>query len=363
MRVVSALIKTAAVLAVGGAGLALGLVALRSPSVDLARGDYEGIVVWTNVRDAPVKLRITLQEDGRLDLYVVSSFPEVPSIEDGRWTVTRPEQQATMDGPPVSAIADVVYLQFTCSSQLDPSTVRLGFTPKATVTFTGGGRSCTKPTQSQTAKVELQADGPPQINAAGEESRTFLSGDNLASFSAEPVGRWTDATIDQRVARTPPLQYGQFIDGYAPPPGAAVPGPFSTLEASLEGRTSDLVDKTMPDEGVGNALTQSVTWSRSWASTDPKGADPATRTRLDATMVRWTTSSGTAWVQGLLLAAGVLLGVATSLAIEFILPSRTAAKADRSLDQASGILGDANGVMREARSVLRKARRTPKPPG
>jgi len=280
-----------AVAGVGAVGVWMGLAATSVPTVDLGRTVSDTVTVSTGTQSARLETEWRLHRDGTVSV----------RVDLGSYAVLEPDPQ------PLAEAADVA-VQLACDARIRVDDLPVG----VELVEDGEEAECEDPTGEgvgarQVFLFDLSIDAP------------------SATLTGHPVREWSSSLAGQRTARSPRmiLVTGALVDT-AIPGGVTTPAARSTLTSVIEAGPNDLIDVTVTPAGAVTESTSvtvqgedekewvdSVSWQLEF---EHLGAQDW----LDEGLARWTDPAGQTGMQLLLLVSGALVGVAASVAVEWL---------------------------------------------
>jgi hypothetical protein len=280
--------------AIAVVGVVLGVVATSAPTVE-SGGNHERIRVWVDRPDVAINFRWSMDPSGEITMFL--------NVDDD------------------TAERAVVYIVLTCGARMAST-----FSGGELVDEFGSETDCEHP------KI-LGSDPATQVisvavEAVGQGAVTGLTRD-----------AWVATAAGRRAARTPQM----FFAWYQPlEPELAdldleLVGVGSSFDLSLSATTTETLDTYIPNADAGGVAvstsasifsgltgeTPVVLGSVSWSAAGPAAG-------MQGAYASWQDSGGIARAQFQLLLAGVLLGVAASVVVEFLMDLARGPNARRS---------------------------------
>ncbi|MGC5225151.1 hypothetical protein ACPW96_21490 [Micromonospora sp. DT81.3] len=295
-------------------------------------------------RDARVRAELELDPSGRVNFRLrIFDVSEHNFSTDGETPIALDVGQADIDN---NTPLPVVFIEVGCGAEFEPGSLVKGSAIADSrseryfdVTIDGGG-PCASPSPG-TVRFDLKARYFQRVTV--ESTR----GADEIVFSLQPRQRWVASSLDQRVARLPDIRYGvnPFWDIKALGDNTERKLPTGTsIRASIVAQPGEVAEVVAPAAEGGASIVPGDT--PTWNLAD-YGEDLAMEP-----YVRWSDPALESLAQFLLVLSGVLLGVAASLAIEFILPRRGAAQTEAAADVSLRLQTEAIDLLNEVRKVL-----------
>lgn len=278
--------RTLALVAAGAIaiwGLLLGVGATSAPTVT-SGGNHESIRVWVDRPGVALDITWSMDPGGVVTIFV--------NVQDD------------------TADRAVVYMVLTCGARMAPA-----FSGGDLVDEFGSEADCTQPQL-------LTGDPATQVISVSVEAV------GQGAVVGETRGSWVASAAGRRAARTPQmfLAWYEPLDPEVQALNLELAGEESTFVLSLAAAITETLDTYVPNaEEGGVAVSTSASIFSGLTGKDPVvlGSVSWSATGAGAGMqgsyASWQDSGGMATAQFQLLLAGVLLGIAASVVVEFFL--------------------------------------------